>query len=141
MKRPKMLLYLSSLLIAIHFAGHFMGHQSWKTPKDINMQNVITVMTENKTNYMGAHKSLADFYHGYGLMLFVVYVLSIWILMVSANSHRRDIKIVKNILFPLGIAYIAFGVIEFRQFFPLAAGLSALTGLLILLSVFSLRKL
>ncbi|MCL2025954.1 MAG: hypothetical protein FWG92_04020 [Leptospirales bacterium] len=104
------------------------------------MQNVITTMVENKTNYMGAHRSLADFYHGYSLLLFVVYILSIWILMVLASSHRRDIKIVKSILFPLGIAYIAFGVIEFRQFLPLAAGLSALTGLLILLSLFFLRK-
>jgi len=140
MKKSKILLYLSSLLILVHFVDHFIGHLSWKTPKDANIQNVVNAMIESKTSYMGVHRSLADFYHGYSLLLFVIYILSIWIFIVSANSHRRDIKIVKTILFPFGIAYIVFGIIEFRQFFPLAASLSFLAGLLILLSILFSRK-
>ena len=104
------------------------------------MQNTVNAMIENKANYMGAYRSLADFYHGYSLLLFVVYILSVWVLIVLANSRKKDIKLVKNILFPFGIAYISFGVIEFYQFFLFAASISALAGVLILLSIFVLKK-
>ena len=141
MKKSKILLYLSSLLMLVHLAGHFIGHRTWKTPKDAGMQNVVNAMLGNKANYMGAQRSFADFYHGYSLLLFVIYILSIWILIVLIGSiRRRDIKLIKNILLPIGIAYIFFGIIEFLQFFPFAAGLSALAGLLILLSIFFLKK-
>ena len=139
-KKSKILLYLSSLLILIHFAGHLIGHLSWKVPKDANMQNAVAAMIQNKANYMGAYRSFADFYHGYSLILFVVYILSIWVLMVLANGIRKDIRFAKSVLLPFGIAYISFAVIEFRQFFLFAASISALTGLLILLSMLSLRR-
>ena len=141
MKKAKLLLYLSSLLIFIHLAGHVIGHSSWKTPKDANMQNVVNAMVENKANYMGALRSLADFYHGYSLILFVLYILSIWILLVLVNNLRRnDLRLVKNILFPLGLAYTIFGIIEFYQFFPFAAIISTLAGLSIFGAMFFLRK-
>ena len=141
MKKAKLLLYLASLSIFIHFVGHVIGHSSWKTPKDANMQNVVNAMVENKANYMGALRSLADFYHGYSLILFVLYILSIWILLVLVNNLRRnDLRLVKNILFPLGLAYTIFGIIEFYQFFPFAAIISTLAGLSIFGAMFFLRK-
>ena len=140
MKKYKILLYVSSLLILVHLAGHFTGHRSWKTPKDANIQSVVNMMIENKTKFMGVNRSLSDFYNGYSLMLFVVYILSIWILLVLTDSRRRDIKLTKKILIPFGIAYVVFGVIEFFQFFPFAASVSALAGLLILSSIGFMEK-
>jgi hypothetical protein len=141
MKKAKLLLYLASLFIFIHMVGHFIGHSSWKTPKDPNMQKVVNAMVENKANYMGALRSLADFYHGFSLILFVLYILSIWILLVLVNNLRRnDLRLVKNILFPLGLAYTLFGIIEFYQFFPFAAIISTLAGLSIFGAMFFLRK-
>jgi hypothetical protein len=140
MKKYKILLYVSSLLILVHLVGHFTGYKSWKTPKDANMQGVVNMMIENKAKFMGVNRSIADFYNGYSLMLFVVYILSIWILLVLTDSRRRDIRLTKKILIPFGIAYVVFGVIEFFQFFPFAASVSALAGLLILSSIVFLNK-
>ena len=140
MKNYKILIYISALLIFIHLAGHFIGHRSWQTPQDSNMQTVVNTMIENKTSYMGAQRSLADFYHGYSLILFVIYILSIWILLMLADSRSRDIRLAKKILLPFGIAYILFGAIEFFRFFPFAASISTLAGLSILLSVFFMTK-
>ena len=140
MKKYKILLYVSSLLIFIHLVGHYIGHRSWKMPTDSNMQSAVNAMIENKTNYMGAHRSLADFYHGYSLILFVVYILSIWVLLILADSRSRDIRLAKRILLPFGIAYTLFGVIEFFQFFPFAAIVSTLAGFSILTAVFIMEK-
>lgn len=135
MNKVKILLRVSSALIFIHLFGHLMGHLSWKTPQDPKMQETVKAMVENKADFMGAFRSLADYYQGYSLILFFVYGLSIWVLWVLSNHTNNESRLVKNLLITFGITYIAFGVIEFCQFFPFAAIVSTLAGVSILGSV------
>lgn len=67
-------------LIAIHLFGHTMGHLGWDKPEDAKMQEVVSVMKSHSADFMGATRSMGDYYNGYSLILFVVFGLSIWLL-------------------------------------------------------------
>jgi hypothetical protein len=135
--KAKILLRIACVLIFVHLAGHFIGHTGWKNPTDPKMQEVVSVMIENKANYMGAVRSLADFYHGYSLLLFIVYGLSIWALWIlSSGFNKKNSQLTKRLVIPFGITYLAFGAVEFWLFFPFAAIISTLAGAAILLSLF-----
>jgi len=134
--KSKLFLRIACVLIFVHLAGHFIGHTSWKRPADPKMQEVVNAMVEHKANYMGAVRSLADFYHGYSLLLFIVYGLSIWALWVLSSGINQDSKLTKRLVIPFGVAYLAFGIVEFCLFFPFAAIVSTLAGMAILLTLF-----
>ena len=136
----KLLLRIACGLIFIHLVGHFIGHTTWKRPADLKMQEVVNVMIENKANYMGAVRSLADFYHGYSILLFIVYGLSIWVLWVLSSGKNSDSQLTKRLVIPFGIAYLAFGIVEFCLFFPFAAIISTLAGMAILLTLYKFQK-
>ena len=136
----KLLLRIACGLIFIHLAGHFIGHTSWKRPADLKMQEVVNVMVENKANYMGAVRSLADFYHGYSILLFFVYGLSIWALWILSSGIHKDSQLTRRLIVPFGITYLAFGAMEFWLFFPFAAIISTLVGISIFLSLFFNKK-
>jgi hypothetical protein len=138
--KAKLLLRIAAGLILIHLLGHGMGHRTWDKPTDPNMQEVVNAMLSYKTEFMGATKSMGDYYNGYSLILFFVYGMSICIVWLSSGfiSHQRDIA--KKILYPVGLTYVAFGIIEFLYFFPFAATISLGAGLLILFTLFTLKK-
>jgi hypothetical protein len=138
--KAKLLLRIAAGLILIHLLGHSMGHSSWDKPTDPKMQEVVNAMLGYKTEFMGASKSMGDYYNGYSLILFFVYGMSICILWFSSAfiSHQKDIA--KKILYPVGLAYVAFGIVEFLYFFPFAASISMGAGVLILFTLFTLKK-
>ena len=138
--KAKIFLRIACVLIFVHLAGHFIGHTGWKKPADPKMQEVVKTMIENKANYMGAVRSLADFYHGYSLLLFIVYGLSIWVLWLLSGGVGKDSRLTKRLIFPFAVSYLAFGAIEFWLFFPFAAIISTLAGISILLSFFFIER-
>ena len=138
--KPKLFLRISSVLIFIHLLGHGVGHFTWKTQKDPKMQEVVNSMLGYKTEFMGAVKSMGDYFNGFSLMMFFVFGMSICILWFVSGFIDNQKEIAKKILYPISITYIAFGVIEFLCFFPFAASLSFGAGLLTLFSIFCLEK-
>lgn len=132
---PKTLLRIASILIAIHLAGHTLGHLGWDKPEDPKMQEVVTAMKTHEAEFMGAVKSMGDYYNGYSLMIFGLFGMTMLILWFTGNLIDQQPAIAKRILVPIGIAYLYFGIVEFVSFFPFAAATSLLAGILMLVAV------
>lgn len=137
---PKLLLRIAAGFILIHFLGHSMGHFTWKDTTDPVKKEVISQMTGHQFPFMGSLRSMGDYFDGYSLILFVVFILSIWLLLIVADMTERLPYIAGRLLWPLALTYLAIGIIEFICFFPFAAGISMGAGLLIATSIVFLRK-
>lgn len=140
MNKSVIALRVACVFIFIHLAGHFFGHTEWETPLDPKIQEVVNSMIVNKAEFMGVDRSMADFYNGYSYILFGVYILSIWVLWVLSMGIKKGSGTSKRAVLPFGIIFLAFGAIEFIYFFPFAAIISSLAGLLILYSFFTAKK-
>jgi hypothetical protein len=138
--KAKILLRIAAGLVLIHLLGHSVGHMGWDKPKDPKMQEVVNAMKTYKADFMGASKSMGDYYNGYSLVLFFVYGMSICIILFSSGFINEQTVIAKKILYPVGITYSCFGIIEFLYFFPFAASMSLGAGLLILFSLLTFKS-
>lgn len=118
---------ISAILILIHLLGHTGGHIGWDDPT-VPLGDVVKTMKSHSAEFMGATKSMADYFQGYSLIMFGLFGMTIallWILSVAVESNT---KLVKQLLFPIGITYLLFGAIEYMYFFPFAAIISFLAG-------------
>lgn len=93
-------------------------------------------MTGPKFEFMGVMRSMGDYFEGYGLILFVVYAMSISLILSAARYSDSNHDIARKVLTPIGIGYAAMGIIEFMYFFPFAGSLSLAAGLLVILAIF-----
>ncbi len=128
--RSKLLLRLAAVLVLVHLLGHAAGHLGWDHPEDGKMQAVVNTMKSYSANFMGATKSMADYYNGYSLMTFGLFGLTIFILWFASGFIETHRAIARKVLLPLGVVYLYFGITEFIYFFPFAASMSFLAGLL-----------
>ncbi len=128
----KVLLRIAAVLLVIHTLGHLMGHLGWDKPEDKKMQAVVDAMHSYSAAFMGAHKSMADYYNGYSLMMFGLFGMTISLLWILSIDAEKQMNIVRRLLYPVAIAYLFFGAIEFGYFFPFAGAISSLVGLLVL---------
>jgi hypothetical protein len=139
--KPKLLLRLSIAFLVIHLLGHSIGHFSWKDSQgNTEREEVIRQMTEHKFDFMGANRSLGDFYEGYSALIlikYLVFILLLWSILVFAEQHPN---IARRLLAPISLGLIAFGVLEFVYFFPFAASMSMLAGVAAFLSMFGLKQ-
>lgn len=131
----KLLLRIAALLIVVHMLGHVMGHLTWDEPEDPKMEEVVTAMKGYSAEFMGAQKSMADYYEGYSLMIFGIFGMAVALLWMASGIVISDRAIARKMMLPVGIAFLFFGVIEFMYFFPFAAGTSFLAGLLVVVAV------
>lgn len=137
--KAKLLLRIAAILILVHLLGHSVGHFTWDKAEDPKMQEVITAMKSHKAEFMGAEKSMADYYNGYSLMTFGLFAMTICILWFASGYINTNRPIARQILLPVGIVYLFFGIVEFMAFFPFAASMSFLAGALTLITV-TLKK-
>lgn len=128
--KSKILLRVAAGLILIHLMGHSLGHATWDKPEDPNMQQVVSAMKGYKAEFMGATKSMADYYHGYSLMMLILYVFTMVILWFASGFAHSQPAIARGVVYPIGVSYVVFGIIEYSYFFPFAAGVSFLAGTL-----------
>ncbi|UIR57300.1 hypothetical protein LZQ00_05655 [Sphingobacterium sp. SRCM116780] len=133
----KRLIRISAILILVHLLGHTGGHLSWDKASG-PLFGVVKEMKSHSAEFMGATKSMADYFNGYSLIMFGLFGMSILVLWTLSNHTFRSAKLVKQILYPMGVTYLAFGVIEFLYFFPFAAIISLLAGILMLFSTLKL---
>ena len=131
--KSKTLLRIAAVLILVHLLGHTMGHLGWDKPEDPKMLEVVNTMKGYSSEFMGATKSMADYYNGYSLLMFVVLGMS-FVVIWSVSTVIEKLGPIGALLYPFGIGFILFGVIEFIYFFPFAAIISFLAGLAILIA-------
>ena len=124
---------LSSNLI--HLIGHAVGHTAWDKPADPKMMEVVTAMKNYEGEFMGAVHSMADYYKGYSILIFGLYGMSISLLWLASGFIQEHPVIADKILYPVGIAYLFFAIVEFMYFFPFAASVSFLAGVLTISSI------
>jgi hypothetical protein len=138
--KSKLLLRIAAGLIFIHLLGHSIGHATWDAPEDGKMQEVVAAMKGNKAEFMGSVKSMGDYYNGYSLMIFGVFGMTILILWFVSGFAPEHKDIARKILFPIGITYVFFGVVEYIGFFLFAAAMSFAAGVLVLVAVAFLNR-
>ncbi len=131
----KVLLRIAAVLLGVHLAGHTAGHLGWDKSNTPEMARVIDGMKQIKEPFMGALRSKADYFTGYSLIMFFVLAMSIALLWIAGNKVNDNKGVVAPFVYPVGIAYIGIGVVEFLHFFPFAACVSLLAGLLAIIAV------
>lgn len=136
----KLSLRIACILIIIHLVGHAIGHATWDSPEDSGMQNVVNAMKDHEAEFMGATRSMADYFNGYSSIMFFVYAMSISVLWTCSSAAEINRIFARKILSPIALAYVAFGVIEFMYFFAFAGAISLGAGLLTLYAVYLLSK-
>ncbi len=136
----KLLIRISALLVLFHLAGHTLGHLNWKTSNNPIRKEVIKQMTDHAFVFMGAKRSMADYYQGYSLLMFVVYLMSAAILWLLANISDQHPNIVKKLILIIAASFIVMCFIEFFHFFTFAAGISFSVAITLLISSYQLRN-
>jgi len=125
---PKLFLRIAAVLLMIHLLGHAAGHMKWDKPEDAGMQQAVAAMKAHKAPFMGAVKSMADYYNAYSLMMFGLFFMSICILWIAPALLSKSDK-TKLLLAAVGCTYVYFGIVEYIGFFPFAASMSFFAGL------------
>ena len=133
--KAKVLLKIAAGLILIHLIGHAVGHTGWDKPTDPKMMDVVMAMKSQQVDFMGAVHSMADYYKGYSILIFGLYGMSISVLWFTSGFVQEHPAIANKILYPVGIAYLFFGIVEFMYFFLFAASMSFLAGVLTIFSI------
>ena len=121
--KAKVLLKIAAGLILIHLFGHGVGHKDWDKPTDPKMMDVVTTMKSHQGEFMGAVHSMADYYNGYSIIDFWFIRHEHCLLWFASGFVREHPAIAIKILYPIGIAYLFFGIVEFIYFFPFAASI------------------
>ena len=122
----KILLRIAALLMFIHCVLHTIGFSGWKT--DPTRQEVIKAMTGQKLPFMGANRSMGEFYDGFGYASTIALALiavSLWI--VSGELAARSLA--KKMILTLAVILVLWGIDEIIFFFAFAASISLVSSL------------
>ena len=141
MMKPKIVLQIAILCIVIHLLGHLVGHFTWKdSTGDATREEVIRQMVEYRFDFMGTSRSMGDYYEGYSALLLVEYLVLILVLWAISGIIKQQPHTARKLLAPTSLGLLAFGILEFVYFFPFAAIMSTLAGVLTFISMIGLRE-
>ena len=138
--KPKILLRIAAILIFIHSVLHTFGFNTWREGPDPVYKAIVDGMTGHKFPFMGAIRSLGDFYEGFGYASSIALFLIAIILWFVSDETNRSANLAKKIIYAVGIALVAWGIDELIYFFPFAAAITLTAAILTLLSGFVMRK-
>ena len=128
--KPKILLRIASLVIFLHAIGHTIGALTWKKDADPTIQQVVDDMISHKFIFMGALRSIGDFYEGYGItMTFVLLLVAVLLWQLSKFSVKYPVPTAR-LLISISLSLVVIALIEFRYFFFLPGTFSMIAGLL-----------
>jgi hypothetical protein len=136
----KILLRLAAVTVLVHIIGHLMGHSSWKTPKDPARLEVIKQMLTQTSPFMGATRSMGDYYEGYSLCITLALLLMMVMLWLFSGNAYEHPKLSLQVLIPIAVCLVSFSVVEFIFFFPFAASISLTAGILTAGSIIGLTN-
>lgn len=138
--KPKLLLRAASVVMLIHDLGHTYGALTWKQSEDPEMQIVIKQMTENKFPFMGAMRSMGEYYDGYGLVTTLALLFIAAVLWITSSVSSQNAGLVIHLLLVTSIILLLWGIVELVYFFPFAALFSLLSFLLTTIAALRLKK-
>jgi hypothetical protein len=138
--KPKILLRIAAILIFIHSVLHTYGFNTWKEAPDATYKTIVDGMTGHKFPFMGAVRSLGDFYEGFGYASSIALFLIAIVLWLVSGETDRSANLSKKIIYAVGIALVAWGIDELIYFFPFAASITLAAAVLTLLSGFVMKK-
>ena len=121
------LLRSAAIVMLLHELGHTIGALSWRETTDPAKQQVINAMTGDKFSFMGAARSMGEYYHGYGLITILALLLLAAILWIGSEAGALQGPVFK-LLIVSAIVLFSLGIIELLFFFPLAALFSLTAG-------------
>lgn len=125
----------------LHDLGHTVGALTWKQTKDPAMQEVIRQKTENKFPFMGAIRSMGEYYDGYGFITTLALLFIAAILWIASTVTPMNVEIIKKILVVASIILLFLGILELVYFFPFAASFSLFAFLLTTIATLRIGKL
>lgn len=124
----------------LHDVGHTIGHLGWKQATDPVKQEVIRQMTENKFPFMGATRSLGEYYEGYGTASILALLLFAALLWILSGSEPQNVALTKKMLIVISVILLGWGIVELIYFFPFAVSFSLLAMVFTIIAYFQLRK-
>src|SRR5262249_46047257 len=125
-----LLLRLASVILLVFTAGHTLGGLRKWSPMGDN--DVLRAMTAVRFDTMGANRSYADFFMGFGWSISVAMLLQTVLLWQLASLALSEPARVRPMIAVFALATLATGVIAWRFIFPVPALFSA--GLVIVLA-------
>lgn len=138
--KPKILLRIAAILIFIHSVLHTFGFSTWKQAPDPVYKTIVDGMTTHTFPFMGAVRSLGNFYEGFGYASSIALFLITIVLWLVSGETGRSANLAKKIIYAVGIALVAWGIDELIYFFPFAASITLTAAALTLLSGFVMKK-
>jgi hypothetical protein len=138
--KPKILLRIAAILIFIHSVLHTFGFSTWKEAPDAVYKATVDGMTEHKFLFMGAIRSLGEFYDGFGYASSIALFLIAIVLWFVSGETSRSANLAKKIIYAVGIALVAWGIDELIYFFPFAAAITLTAAILTLASGFAMNR-
>jgi hypothetical protein len=137
---PKILLRIAAGAVLFFALGHTMGHFTRKNLSTPEAQAVYKVMEDFKFPIGFQMRSYDEFYEGMSINLIITLLTLTAILWVSSSVCGQNPEAGIQILWPVLFCMIAFSVTGFIFFFTLPAVTCVVASILILISIFQLRK-
>jgi len=137
--KPKLLLRIASIVMILHDVGHMVGSLTWKQAVDQEKQQVIAQMTGHKFPFMGAMRSMGDYYDGYGFAAALAILLISIILWIVSSSLGEAPNFARKILITVSAVLLAWGINELVYFFPFAASFGLLAMVLTVIAILQLN--
>jgi hypothetical protein len=137
--KTKLLTRIASGLMLFHLLGHCIGHAGWKTSPEPAQKAIVDQMNGQAFPFMGAVRSLGDYYEGYGWICSVALLFFAIVLWLVSGAAAEARSLVSKILWTLAVCLLLMGVLELRYFFPFAAGTTLLACLLTFWAALQLR--
>ena len=140
--KAKLLLRIAAVIMLLHGVGHTMGVATWQNPRNMTSmgeyQQVVEKMQEVQFSFMGKdHSTMADFYSGFGYGGTILLLLCAALLWVLSSWRGKSIS---KLLWIIGIAIVALGIVETIYFFPFAVSFCVVSAALVFIAIFKLKK-
>jgi hypothetical protein len=130
---------MAAIIMLLHAVGHTMGVLSWKKPEGHVPPELVKQMVDQRFEFMKADSSIAEFYDGFGYASTIALLL-VFFLWVTAGITGTNAGIAKKILVPVLFFLVFLAIDELIFFFPFAASFTIISAVLVLISIFLLKK-
>lgn len=131
MKKVVLLRVAVGLLI-FHLIGHSFGNATWDETDDTAKKIVIQEMVGKKFPFMGAERSMGEYYYGYGLITSVFLVYTSLLLFILSFYISKDKSLSLNLIWLSAVSTLSMSLIELIYFFPLATVTTLLSAICII---------
>jgi hypothetical protein len=138
--KAKLLLRIASGAMLFHLLGHSVGNATWTQTTDPVKQEVINAMTNHDFPFMGAMRSMGDYYSGYGYCVSIALLFFAVVLWLFSGAVKENIALVYKLLVATTFFLFAWSIDEFIFFFPFAACTTLLAALLTTIAAIQLKK-